>query len=128
MTRFLFALALSILTLWGALLGSSPAAAAGTVISEVECGIILPGILADGQVLSTIGVLSLSPNGIATMTCEGFLAEPTGQLTVFTDIDCSLGDGGQVAESLTIVRPTGKVTLTCHNNPGTEPFVPDPGD
>jgi len=36
--------------------------------------------------------------------------------------------GSQVAESRIVVRPTSQVTLICHNNPGSEPFVPGEGD
>ena len=102
-----------------------------TVITTSDCGILLPGILPEGQALITTGTIFVTPGGTATMTCTGQLADPAlfpASTVIFTDIDCSLGEGGQVAESLTIVRPTGMVTLTCQNNPGSEPFIPDDDD
>ena len=101
------------------------------VITTSDCGILLPGILPEGQALITTGTIIVTPGGTATMTCTGQLADPAlfpASTVIFTDIDCALGEGGQVAESLTIVRPTGMVTLTCQNNPGSEPFIPGEDD
>jgi hypothetical protein len=112
-------------------LAPGPAALAGkgAHVSEVECGILLPGILPEGQVLSTTGRLTIEPSGTATLVCHAQLAGEHADLAparmiILTDVDCALGEGGQVAESRTVVRPNGDVTLTCHNNPGSEPFVP----
>jgi len=95
-------------------------------VSEVECGILLPGILPEGKVLSTTGRLTVEPSGTATLVCHGQLdpALAPAEAVVLTDVDCALGEGGQVAESRIVVRPDGGVTLTCHNNPGSEPFIP----
>jgi hypothetical protein len=112
-------------------LASGPAALAGkgARVSEVECGILLPGILPEGQVLSTTGRLTVESSGTATLVCHAQLkgeqaALAPAKTVTLTDVDCALGEGGQVAESRTVVRPNGGVTLTCHNNPGSEPFVP----
>ena len=99
------------------------------VTREVDnCGILLPGILPEGQVVSppVTGLLTIEPSGTATLVCQGQLdpaLAPT-ETVILTDVDCALGEGGQVAESRTVVRPNGGVTLTCHNNPGSEPFIP----
>ncbi len=101
----------------------------GITVEDVDCGILLPGILPEGQVLSTTGRLVITPGGTATLTCRGQLdpgLAPT-KAVVITDIDCALGEGGQVAESHVRVSPSGQVLLVCHNNPGSEPFIPDPG-
>ena len=99
-------------------------------VSDVECGILLPGILPEGKVLSTTGRLTVEPSGTATLVCHAQLgpALAPAEAVVLTDVDCALGEGGQVAESRIVVRPNGGVTLTCHNNPGSEPFDPGPGD
>jgi hypothetical protein len=119
---------IAVVAIAGALLAHPVIAAEPASVTEIECGIILPGILPEGQVLSTTGQLTITPGGTATLFCAGQLAEPTGAFAMFTDIDCALGNGGQVAESLVIVRPSGLVTLVCQNNPGSEPFIPDPDD
>ena len=97
-------------------------------VTTTECGILLPGILPEGQVLPTTGTLIVTPGGTATLICTGYIDYHPASTLIFTDIDCALGDGGQVAESRTVVRPSGRVSLTCHNNPGAEPFVPGEGD
>lgn len=97
-------------------------------VTEVDCGILLPGILPEGQVLSTIGRLVISPSGTATLVCRGRLdpeLAPSAAV-IITDIPCALGEGGQVGESQVRVAPSGEVLLVCHNNPGSEPF-PTPG-
>ena len=100
----------------------------GTSVSNVDCGILLPGILPEGQVISTIGTLVISTSGTATLTCLGQLdpALAPPQAVIITDIPCALGEGGQVGESHARVSPSGNVLLVCHNNPGSEPF-PTPG-
>jgi hypothetical protein len=100
----------------------------GSSVSDVSCGILLPGILPEGQVISTIGTLVISSSGTATLTCLGQLdpALAPAQAVIITDIPCALGEGGQVGESHTQVSPNGNVLLVCHNNPGSEPF-PTPG-
>jgi hypothetical protein len=109
-----------------------PAALAGQGASteEVSCGILLPGILPEGQVVSTTGHLTITPSGTATLVCRGKIdpALAPNKTLRLTDIPCALGEGGQVGESHVVVRPNGGVTLTCHNNPGSEPFDPGPGD
>ena len=109
-------------------LALGPAALAGKEarVSDVECGILLPGILPEGKVLSTTGLLTIEPSGTATLVCHAHLdpaLAPT-EAVVIRDVDCALGEGGQVAESRIVVRPNGGVTLTCHNNPGSEPLLP----
>ncbi len=99
-----------------------------SVIATTDCGILLPGILPEGQALITTGTIIVTPGGTATMTCRGQIDYHPISTLIFTDIDCALGEGGQVAESRTVIRPTGQVTLTCQNNPGSEPFVPGDGD
>jgi hypothetical protein len=102
-----------------------------TSVSEVDCGILLPGILPEGQVLSTKGKLVISSSGTATLTCRGQLdpALAPANTIIITDIDCALGEGGQVGASHTQVSPNGNVLLVCQNNPGSEPFpTPEPGD
>ena len=96
------------------------------VVTEVECGILLPGILPEGRVLATTGLLTVEPSGTATLVCHGRLdpALVPAEAVVITDVPCALGDGGTVGESRTVVRPNGGVTLTCHNNPGSEPLPP----
>ena len=97
---------------------------------KVDCGILLPGVLPKGQVLLTVGELVITPSGTATLVCRGQL-DPSlapSAAVVITSIDCSLGAGGQVGESQTLVSPSGAVLLVCHNNPGSEPFAPGPGD
>src|SRR5215213_6840089 len=42
-------------------------------VSEVECGILLPGILPEGKVLSTTGLLTIEPSGTATLVCHAQL-------------------------------------------------------
>jgi len=113
---------------FGLLVAPGPATLAGKEarVSEVECGILLPGILPEGKALVTTGRLTIEPSGTATLVCHAQLA-PTlapDEAVIFTDVDCALGEGGQVAESRIVVRPGGSVALTCHNNPGSEPFVP----
>ena len=94
------------------------------VTTITDCGILLPEV----QLLNLPGTLVVTPGGTATLTCTGQLVGYSADATVIiTDVDCSLGDGGQVAESRIVVRPTGHVTLVCHNNPGSEPFVPGEG-
>ena len=109
-------------------LARDPAALAGeeASVTEVECGILLPGILPEGRVLSTTGLLTVEPSGRATLVCHGRLdpALAPNEAVVLTDVPCALGDGGTVGESRTVVRPNGGVTLTCHNNPGSEPLPP----
>jgi hypothetical protein len=103
----------------------------GSSVSDVSCGILLPGILPEGQVISTIGTLVISSSGTATLTCLGQLdpALAPAQAVIITDIPCALGEGGQVGESHVRVSPSGEVLLVCHNNPGSEPFpTPGPGD
>jgi hypothetical protein len=114
---------------FGLAVAPGPAAVAGkeASVSEVDdCGILLPGILPEGKALVTTGRLTIEPSGTATLVCHAQL-DPTlapDEAVIFTDVDCALGAGGQVAESRIVVRPNGSVTLTCHNNPGSEPFVP----
>ena len=99
-----------------------------TATTEVECGILLPGILPAGQVLATTGFLVVTAAGTATLTCRGRL-EPglaPARAALITDVPCALGEGGQVGESLARVSPSGEVLLVCQNNPGSEPF-PTPG-
>jgi len=104
-----------------------PANADSASVSEVSCGILLPGILPEGQVISVTGELVISPSGNATLTCRGQLDPSLApQNTVIIDQPCALGEGGQVGESHTQVSPNGNVLLICHNNPGSEPF-PTPG-
>jgi hypothetical protein len=109
-------------------LALGPAALAGkeAQVSEVECGILLPGILPEGKVLSTTGLLTIEPSGTANLVCHAHLDTTLApaKAVVLSDVDCALGEGGQVAESRIVVRPDGGVTLTCHNNPGSEPFIP----
>jgi hypothetical protein len=116
----------------GGSLAWGPAARAddGARVTSVECGILLPGILPEGQVLSTTGRLVLSPSGTATLVCRGQLdpGSAPAAAVVIDDLDCALGEGGQVAESQIRVAPSGEVLLVCHNNPGSEPFDPGPGD
>ena len=102
----------------------------GASTEEVSCGILLPGILPEGQVVSTTGDLTITPSGTATLVCHGKIdpALAPNKTLRLTDIPCALGEGGQVGESHVVVRPNGGVTLTCHNNPGSEPFDPGPGD
>lgn len=130
MVRPLVFLLAALLALGNGMILDTASAARGADISEVECGILIPGILPEGQVLPTIGRLVITPAGTATLVCRGQLdpaLAPARTLRI-TDIDCALGEGGQVAESQLVVRPTGSVLLVCHNNPGSEPFVPGPGD
>jgi hypothetical protein len=56
-------------------LAPGPAALAGkgARVSEVECGILLPDILPEGQVLSTTGRLTIEPSGTATLVCHAQL-------------------------------------------------------
>jgi hypothetical protein len=105
-------------------------AATGTTVSYVECGILLPGILPEGQVLSTTGRLVITAAGTATLTCRGQLdpALAPDHTLVITDVPCALGEGGPVGESHTQVSPSGQVLLVCHNNPGSEPLPPPDGD
>jgi hypothetical protein len=122
------------LLLLGALLlagtGAHTQAAASTTVSEVECGILLPGILPEGQVLSTTGLLTITAAGTATLVCRGNLdpALAPDSTLIITDTPCALGDGGTVGESHTQVSPSGQVLLVCQNNPGTEPLPPPDGD
>ncbi len=112
-------------------LGDRAADAKGASVTEVDCGILLPGILPEGQVVSTKGKLVITPSGNATLTCRGKLdpALAPRQAVIIKDQPCALGEGGQVGESLTRVSPNGNVLLVCHNNPGSEPFpTPGPGD
>ena len=95
------------------------------VTTITDCGILLPEV----QLLNLPGTLVVTPGGTATLTCTGQLVGYSAAATVIiTDVDCALGDGGQVAESRIVVRPTGHITLVFHNNPGSEPFVPGEGD
>ncbi len=107
----------------GPALARAPAALAGKEarVSDVECG-----ILPEGKVLSTTGLLTIEPSASATLVCHAHLdpALAPAEAVVLTDVDCALGEGGQVAESRIAVRPDGGVALTCHNNPGNEPFLP----
>jgi hypothetical protein len=98
----------------------------GASVTEVECGILLPGILPEGQVIATTGRLIVTPSGTATLVCHGRLdrALAPAKTIIFTDIPCALGEGGTVGESRPVVRPNRRVTLTCHNNPGSEPLPP----
>ena len=126
-----FPVLIAFLALGGGL-ASGPVALAGQGASteEVESGILLPGILPEGQVVSTTGHLTITPSGNATLVCHGQIdpaLAPKKTLRV-TDIDCALGAGGQVGESHVVLRPNGGVTMTCHNNPGSAPFDPGPGD
>ena len=93
---------------------------------EVECGILLPGILPEDRVLPATGLLTVEPSGTATLVCQGRLdpALAPAEAVVLRDGPCALGDGGTVGESRTVVRPSGGVTLTCHNNPGSAPLPP----
>ena len=73
--------------------------------------------------------ISNEPARTATLVCHGQLTGAQAALApteavILTDVDCALGTAGQVAESRTVVRPNGSVTLTCHFNPGSEPFIP----
>jgi hypothetical protein len=109
-------------------LSRSASAGGEATVSDVDCGILLPGILPEGQVISTIGTLVITPAGTATLTCRGEL-DPSlapDHSVVITDVTCALGEGGQVGESHIQVSPRGQVLLVCHNNPGSEPF-PTPG-
>jgi hypothetical protein len=130
----LIAIVVLVLGVLGVDVFSSTSAAArepARVITTIDCGILLPGILPDGHVLKTSGTIVITAGGTATMTCTGHLTDSAlfpASTVIFTDIDCALGEGGQVAESLVIVRPTGRVTLSCQNNPGSDPFIPDEGD
>jgi hypothetical protein len=101
-------------------------AADDTTVTEVECGILLPGIPPDGQALLTTGTLVVTAAGTATLTCRGQLDPKLvpSKTIILTDVDCALGEGGQVAESHIRVSPSGSVLLVCQNNPGSEPFVP----
>jgi hypothetical protein len=107
-------------------LGPAALAEKETRVSDVECGILLPGILPEGKVLSTTGLLTIESSGTATLVCHAQLdpALAPAEAVVLRDVDCAIGEGGQVAESRIVVRPNGGVTLTCHNNPGSEPFLP----
>jgi hypothetical protein len=122
----------SLLSIAGVLaFGVHAADANGASVSEVECGILLPGILPEGQVISTKGMLVITSSGDATLTCRGNLdpAAAPAHTVIITDQPCALGEGGQVGESHTQVSPNGNVLLVCQNNPGSEPFpTPGPGD
>jgi hypothetical protein len=124
----LFGLLLAVILVGGA--GVQAQAGAGTTVSEVECGILLPGILPEGQVLSTTGRLVITAAGTATLTCRGQLdpALAPDSTLIITDIPCALGEGGTVGESHTQVTPSGQVLLVCQNNPGSEPLPPPDGD
>ena len=120
----------ALFALLGIVLTLSRSASAGNEasVTHVDCGILLPGILPDGQVISTIGNLVISTGGTATLTCRGEL-DPSlapDHTVVITDVSCALGEGGQVGESHTQVSPSGQVLLVCQKNPGSEPF-PTPG-
>ena len=108
--------------------GGRAAAADSARVTEVECGILLPDLLPEGQVISTIGQLVITSGGTATLTCRGEVSPDLApeETVIITDTDCALGEGGQVGESHTMVTPDGGVLLVCHNNPGSEPF--DPGE
>ncbi len=121
------AVAITVASIAGAI---GPQAARAAPVSEVECGILLPGILPDGQVISTTGKLVITPSGTATLTCRGTL-DPSlapDRTVLITNVPCALGEGGTVGESHTQVTPSGEVLLVCHNNPGTEPLPPPDGD
>lgn len=124
------AIALVLAALAGALGGESIRAAEGTTVNEVECGILLPGILPDGRVVSTTGWLVITAGGTATLTCRGTLdpALAPEQTVVITDVPCALGEGGTVGESHAQVTPSGEVLLVCHNNPGSAPLPPSGED
>jgi len=123
-------LPVAFVVLLAAILAAAPAPGVrahepATVTTITDCGILLPEV----QLLNLPGTLVVTPGGTATLTCTGQLEGYSAPATVIiTDVDCALGEGGQVAESRIVVRPTGQVTLICHNNPGSEPFVPGEGD
>jgi hypothetical protein len=110
--------------------GVETRAADPTTITEEDCGILLPGILPDGQVLSTTGSLIITAGGTATLICQGQLdpALAPAEAVIITNVACALGDGGTVGESQTRVSPSGAVLLVGHNNPGSEPLPPPEGD
>jgi hypothetical protein len=72
------------------------------------------------------GLLIIEPSETATLVCHGQLdpALAPAETVILTDVDCAVGEAGQVAESRIVVRPNGGATLTCHTNPGSEPFIP----
>lgn len=110
--------------------GTESRAAGTTTVTEVECGILLTGILPEGRVLVAQGRLIITEGGTATLICRGELAPalaPDSALLI-TDVACALGDGGTVGESHTQIAPSGRVLLVCHNNPGSEPLPPSEGD
>ena len=123
-------IAVVVAALAGVVGGGSVRAAEGTTVSEVECGILLPGILPDGRVVSTTGLLVITAGGTATLTCRGTLdpALAPEQTVVITDVPCALGEGGTVGESHAQVTPSGEVLLVCHNNPGSAPLPPSGED
>jgi hypothetical protein len=63
------------------------------------------------------------PRALPSPAARTAALAPT-EAVILTDVDCAVGNAGQVAKSLTLVRPNGGVTLTCHFNPGSEPFIP----
>ncbi|MFL5761373.1 MAG: hypothetical protein ACJ789_16755 [Thermomicrobiales bacterium] len=124
-----FAAAFVVLSVVAVVVLARPATADDVAtVSAVDCGILLPGILPEGQVVSTTGTLVITPSGDATLTCRGKLdsALALQHAVILTDVPCALGAGGQVGESFVRVTPSGEVLLICHNNPGSEPF-PTPG-
>ena len=106
----LFPVLIAFLALGGGL-ASRPVALAGQGASteEVSCGILLPGILPEGQVVSTTGHLTITPSGTATLVCHGKIdpALAPNKTLRLTDIPCALGEGGQVGESHVVVAPMG---------------------
>ncbi len=61
----------------------------------VECG-----ILPEGKVLSTTGLLTIEPSASATLVCHAHLgpALAPAEAVVLTDLDCALGEGRRVAD------------------------------
>jgi hypothetical protein len=110
------------------LAGGGAAEANGASVTTVECGILLPGILPEGQVVPAAGQLTVTRDGNATLVCHGQSPVKPAKTTVFTDIPCALGHAGQVGSSQTVVTTSGHATLVCHLNPSNPPPPPGGGD
>jgi hypothetical protein len=87
----------------------------GAVHGETSCSILTPGV-APG-VITTTGRYTITPSGNGTLVCEGQVPQGPPEAVVVKGLRCPT-PAGVTWKSHTVVRPSGRVKLTCHFKAG----------
>ncbi len=78
---------------------------------QTPCSILTPGV-APG-VVTAVGRYTITPSGNGTLICRGRVPQGPARAIVVKRLRCPT-PAGVTMRSHTVIRPSGRVTLTCH--------------